>query len=313
MLEYNAAPMTCRALLLILLALGGCNEECVDQFDCLKVGSKSTLTCEDGRCVVKTVLPTISLPMPTRDAGVSVSDGGLPPARLVPGEYVARLSGNQQVPPVGTTATGTATFVLRATDAGTSLTYSLTTDAAPVNVALMLGTPAGRQSTSFLRLNDGGVTLPFTGALELTQGQALAISRSQAAIIVTSAARPFGEIRGQIVPKGAALGFTQLVRSSDRQYGGGGQLILETDGGFIPIVGSYFFDWTESGPVAAAALTQSGSGSALLPLPLNATRTGSAGSFDPLSLLLMVRDAGVIMIGTHADGGEAFRGDLTLR
>jgi hypothetical protein len=205
------------ALLWMLLGLAACNEECVDQFDCLKLGSKSFLTCEDGRCVVKTTVPTFSLPMPARDAGTPVSDGGAPAPRVIPGDYVARISGSQQVPVVLTTGSGTATVTLRASDAGTySIAYSVSvTGVQPVNVALMLGAPAGRQSTTFLRLNDGGVPAPLVGTLELSRGQAETLSGAQSAIIVTSAARPFGELRGQVIPRGAFLGFTQLVRSRD--------------------------------------------------------------------------------------------------
>lgn len=307
--------MTRIALLCLLLGLTACNEECVDQFDCLRLGSKTLLTCDDGRCVVKMTAPTFNLPMPVRDAGTPpVTDGGAPTPRLVPGDYTARISGSQQVPPVMTMGSGTATVTLRASDAGTySIAYSVSvTGVQPVNVALMLGAPAGRQSMTFLRLNDGGVPVPLVGTLDLSRTQAEAISGAQSAIIVTSATRPFGELRGQVIPRGAILGFTQLVRSRDGQYGGGGQLVLETDGGFIPTAGSFLLDWTESGPVANAAVTRGGTNTPILSLPLNAARTGAEGTFDPFSLLLMLGDAGVSIVGSQADGGETFRGDLSL-
>lgn len=88
--------------------------------------------------------------------------------------------------------------------------------------------------------------------------------------------------------------------------------MLEVDGGFIPVTGSYELNWTESGAVASASVSQGGTGTPILQLPLNSTATGSAGTFDPLTLLFMLRDAGVYVTGSSADGGEVFRGDLSL-
>ncbi len=304
--------MTRLALIVLSLSAISCTEECVDQFDCLKVSTKQTLTCDDGRCVVKSSLPSFMLPTP-RDAGtVTPSDGGLPTARILPGDYTARLSGAQLIPPVTTMGTGTVAATLAVSDAGASLSWTINvTTLTPANVALMVGAPAGRQTTTFLRLNDGGVPLPFTGTIPVSSATAQAISGAQASIIVTTAAKPFGELRGQLVPKGAILGTSQFVRSRDGQYGGGGQLLLETDGGFIPVAGSFQFDWSESGAVANAAVSQLGT--PLLPLPLDAAKTGSAGTFEPLALLVMLRDAGLVVVGTDQDGGEVFRGDLSLR
>lgn len=300
------------AIAVLALTSLGCSEECVDQFDCLKVSSKQTLTCQDGRCVVKMSLPSFSLPTTPRDAGTVVtSDGGLPSARVVPGEYTARLTGAQLIPPVTSAATGTVSATLTASDAGAAISWSINvSNLTPVNVALMVGAPAGRQTTTFLRLNDGGVPLPFTGSAAVPLSLAEAISTSQTAIIVTSAAKPFGEVRGQLVPKGSILGTSQFTRR-DGQYGGGGQLLLETDGGFLPVAGSFQFDWSESGAVEGAAITQLGA--TLLSLPLNVTKTGAAGTFEPLALLVMLRDAGISVVGSAADGGEVFRGELSLR
>lgn len=305
----------------LLIGLSGCPEECVDQFDCLRVPSKLPLTCDDGRCVVKTSLPMIpSFVIPDAgrpDAGAgggASGDGGLPVGRLLPGEYTARLSGGQLVPPVTTTASGQATATLLVDDAGLStLSFSVTLqNVTPTNVVLMTGAPAGRTVFSFLPL-DGGVASPFAGATRLSRAQAEAVSAYRAAFLVTSVGRPMGELRGQLVPRGAFVGFTQFVRSDTGGYGGGGQLVLETlDGGFIPQLGSFDFDWTESGPVASAVITQGGGGPPIVTLPLNATATGSVGSFDPLALLFNLRDAGIAVVGTGLDGGERFRGDLGL-
>ncbi len=306
-------------VLVVSLSVLGCSEECVDQFDCLKISSKSTLTCDDGRCVVKSTLPTFPSfgPMDAGRGGGAgggtSGDGGVQPRRVIPGDYTARLSGGQIVPPVTTMASGQATVRLSQDDAGTSLSWSMTfTNLVPTAAVLMVGAPAGRSVFNFVVLNDGGITSPFAGSVPLSRAQAEAVSAFGTSLLLTSAAQRAGEIRGQIVPRGSIIGFTQFVRRSTGQYGGGGQLVLETDGGFIPVAGSFEFDWTESGPVASASVSQGGTGDPIVPLPLNATGTGSAGTFDPLSLLLMVRDAGVYVTGNSADGGEVFRGDLSL-
>lgn len=298
-------------------AFAGCSEECVDQFDCVKIASKSTLTCEDGRCVVKAVVPM--LPSFVMDAGrpgdggsTVGGDGGVPQGRVVPGEYQARLSGGQLVPPVSTMASGNATVTLSVDDAGVAtLGWALTfSGLTPTNAVLMVGAPAGRSLFNVVLLSDGGVTSPFTGSVSLSRTQAQAVSAFRTSFVLTTATRPTGELRGQIVPKGAFVGFTQFVKASDGGYGGGGQLVLETDGGFLPVTGAFDFDWTESGPVASASVNQGGP--PIFQLPLNASRTGSAGSFDPFALLLMLRDAGVVVSGADADGGVVFRGDLGL-
>lgn len=300
-----------------VLAVSGCNEECVDQFDCAKLASKSALTCEDGRCVVKTVLPTLpsfvtDAGRPPTDGGSMVSGDGGVSQRIIPGEYQARLSGGQLVPPVGTMATGAATAILTLDDAGVStLSWTMTfAGLTPTNAVLMVGAPAGRSVFNLALLSDGGVSSPFSGAIPLSRAQAQAVSAFRSSFLLTSAARPTGELRGQLIPKGALIGFTQFVKASDGGYGGGGQLVLETDGGFIPVAGAFDFDWTESGPVASASVNQGGP--AIIQLPLNATRTGAAGSFEPFALLVMLRDAGVVVTGTDADGGVVFRGDLGL-
>ncbi|MBM4778446.1 MAG: CHRD domain-containing protein [Archangiaceae bacterium] len=302
----------------LVLVVTGCNEECVDQFDCVKIASKSPLTCEDGRCVVKTTLPMIpSFAVPDAgrtDGGAPVTgDGGIQPGRVVNGDYQARLSGGQLVPPVTTMASGNATATLSTDDAGVStLAYSMTfMNVAPTNAVLMFGAPAGRSVFNIVPLNDGGVTSPFAGSVRLSRSQAEAVSAFRSSIVLTSATQPLGELRGQIIPRGAFIGFTQFTKTGGG-YGGGGQLVLEVDGGFIPVAGSYELNWAESGAVASASVSQGGTGAPILQLPLNATATGSAGTFDPLTLLFMLRDAGVYVTGSSADGGEVFRGDLSL-
>jgi hypothetical protein len=301
--------------LLACLAALSCSEECTDQFDCLKVASKSTLTCDDGRCVVKSTFPAFPSLGPTdagRGDGGLGGDGGVQPGRVIPGNYVARLTGGQLVPPVTTTANGQLTATLVQSDAGTSLSWAITyANLVPTNAVLVIGAPAGRNGSTFIPLSDGGITSPFSGTLPLSRTQAIEISAFRTSVVLTSATQPLGELRGQLVPRGSLIGFSQFVRASDGRYGGGGQLVVETSGGFIPVAGSFEFNWAESGPVTSASVNQS-SEAALLPLPLSATGTSSSGSFEALTLLMKLRDAGISVTGLASDGGEVFRGDLSL-
>ncbi|MCA3013004.1 MAG: hypothetical protein INH41_11485, partial [Myxococcaceae bacterium] len=149
------------------------------------------------------------------------------------------------------------------------------------------------------------------GNLTLSPAQAAAVSTNRASLVIGTAERPAGALKGQLAPRGALVGFTQLVRASNGQYGGGGQLVLEFSGMF-PTAGTYDFEWPESGRVGAAVLSQGPSSPPLLTLALSEGRTRAVGAFEPLPLLLMLRDGGLFVTGTGADGGLVFSGDLSL-
>jgi hypothetical protein len=300
----------------VVVGLLGCNEECVDEFDCVKVSGRVALTCDDGRCVAKTTLPMIpsftGMDAGRRDGGVDggPGDGGAPSLPLRPGDYAARLSGGQLVPPLTTTAAGSAQATLLVDDAGVvTLAWSATVmNATAISASLSFDAPAGRAGVSEVRVWDGGT---LAGSVTLTRAQAAAVSTNRASLVIGTSENPAGGLKGQLAPRGALVGFTQLVRASTGQYGGGGQLVLEFSGMF-PTAGSYDFEWPESGRVTSAALVQGAANTPLLPLELNASRTGAAGTFEPLPLLLMIRDGGLFVTGTGVDGGEIFRGDLSL-
>lgn len=297
------------SLALFIASLTGCPEECVDQFDCLKIESKLPLACDDGRCVVKTTLPMI--PSFVVDSGVrtdagSPVDGG---ESLRLGQYDARLSGGQLVPPLSTAASGSGGAVLRRTDAGTlQLLWSIfPTGTTVTSTSLGLAASAGRVPAQVVPLADGGAAI---GSVALSEAQGLQLSSLRGSLILGSTTNPSGEVRGQLVPRGAFVGFTQFVQRRDGGgYGGGGQLVIETDGGLIPLAASYDFDWSESGPVAFAAVTQGAA--PLLVLALNSTQTGAQAAFNPL-VLASLRDAGVLVVGVGGDGGVIFTGDLAL-
>ncbi len=313
-------------VVLVVASFTSCSEECVDQFDCVKVNSKQTLTCADGRCVVKTTLPTLPSfggggPDAGRDAGTS-PDGGAPDGPVVPGVYVARLTGGQLVPAVQTQASGAGQFTLSVTDAGTSLAWAISvTGVAPTGAALMLGAVSARNTQTLAVLTDGGVTSPIIGSAPITRAQAQAISAYRAALIVSSAANPGGELRGQLLAPGLLAAPIVFTRVSNGQFGGGGHFLLQFPpdagaGGFaLPTAGSYDLDWTESGRVVEATVNRGpveAGGATLLTLSLTPSRTGALGSFEPLALLLGLSDAGVSVSGRGADGGVAFTGAFNL-
>lgn len=304
----------------VVVGLLGCNEECVDAFDCAKVSSKIPLTCDDGRCVAKTTLPMFpsftGMDAGRRDGGVDAGtlDGGQPVLPLRPGDYTARLSGGQLVPPLTTTAAGSAQATLAVDDAGVAtLAWSATVmNATPISATLRFDAPAGRIGTGSLVVSDGG---SLSGTVVLSRQQAAAVSTNRAALVIATTDAPTGGLQGQLAPRGAVVGFTQLVRTSTGQYGGGGQVVIELTGtppNVFPTAGAYDFEWPESGRVVSAALVQGAASTPLLSLELEASRTRASGTFEPLPLLLMIRDGGLFVTGTGVDGGEIFRGDLSL-
>jgi len=122
--------------------------------------------------------------------------------------FVATLTGSQEVPPVSTTATGTATFTVNA--AGTAIAYEVTyadLSGAPTAAHIHVG-PTGIAGSIILPLPVGAS--PMTGTLTAadftpavgvaTFADALAAIRSGGTYVnIHTAAHPGGEIRGQIV------------------------------------------------------------------------------------------------------------------
>ncbi|MDP9150651.1 MAG: CHRD domain-containing protein [Myxococcota bacterium] len=153
----------------------------------------------------------------TADAadGASAEAEAAAPATAI--TYTAVLDGNQETPPVMTTATGTATLVLSADR--TTLTYHVTHDVVGATGAhIHLG--AGGESVALIfplaagALSDGGVdagaTSTIDGMISLVNGTDAGSGLTQAQIVndletgmfyvnVHSATHTGGEIRGQIL------------------------------------------------------------------------------------------------------------------
>jgi cysteine-rich repeat protein len=109
-------------------------------------------------------------------------------------DFVATLDGAQQVPPVVTAATGSATFTLNPDN---SLTYSVTTSGLTGTVAHLHRGALGAPGVDVIDL-DGGPTA-WSGTTEPLAVDKVALLRAGNLFInVHTAANPNGEIRGQL-------------------------------------------------------------------------------------------------------------------
>jgi CHRD domain len=124
------------------------------------------------------------------------------PASAAPASFTVPLSGAQQVPPVQTSGTGSATITY---DPSTqkvtwSITYSGLSSA--VTMAHFHNAAAGKNGPVVLWLSNrgGSVSSPITGAATLTAAQAQQFLAGDWYVNVHSQDHPGGEIRGQVMP-----------------------------------------------------------------------------------------------------------------
>lgn len=120
-----------------------------------------------------------------------------------PVHFGARLTGDQEVPPVSTAAVGEASFVA---NSDRTITYVLTTtNLTGGTVAHIHAAPYGQ---------NGAVVFPLSGGPTVWSGTTPAMTPAQLTALQTggyyvnahSARFPAGEIRGQIVPSGVPYG-----------------------------------------------------------------------------------------------------------
>jgi hypothetical protein len=113
---------------------------------------------------------------------------------------VANLTGAQEVPPVNTTASGSATLLL---DYGrTQIRYYITTTATPAAAHIHFGN--GGASGPVLAPFDP-VSREMTGQITATSSLTTALLAGGAYVNIHTAANPNGELRGQILMPGEAL------------------------------------------------------------------------------------------------------------
>ncbi len=139
-------------------------------------------------------LTDAAIDAPASDATGDVGDVG-------PLALLATLGGDQEIPSVATTATGTASFVL---DPGrTMLSYRLVhnlTDANAVQIRLGSGNEAGPMLFTL-----SPVSLDMTGSVTLTPTQVAELLAGRMYVNVYSPLHPAGGIRGQILLPGEIL------------------------------------------------------------------------------------------------------------
>jgi len=107
------------------------------------------------------------------------------------------LSGDQEVPPVKTEASGSGTITVNAdkTVSGSVTTKGITATAAHIHEAA-----AGKNGGVIIPLTKNGDTFSLAAGAKLTDAQYAAFQKGDTYVNVHSAAHPDGEIRAQLKP-----------------------------------------------------------------------------------------------------------------
>lgn len=140
--------------------------------------------------------------------------GALLPARGI--EFTASIDGSQEVPPVTTTATGTASCILNAS--GTQLSYTVTFNGLVPTAAHFHNGPAGVAAgvVKNLTIVNGtatGVWSSSDATQPLTDSLLSELLRGRLYINAHTTANPGGEIRGQVT-MGSGAGFAVTLDGS---------------------------------------------------------------------------------------------------
>jgi hypothetical protein len=133
-------------------------------------------------------------------AGIAVWAAGTQAAAL---SFKVALTGAQQVPPVQTTATGTADLTYDPTTR--MLTWSVTSNglSGPATMAHFHGPAAeGKNAPPLIWLSEKGAAVPnpIKGSATLTPEQAQQFMAGEWYVNVHTQANQGGEIRGQVIP-----------------------------------------------------------------------------------------------------------------
>ena len=107
------------------------------------------------------------------------------------------LAGDQEAPPVTSTATGTGTITI---GADKSVRGSVTTKDVAGTAAHIHEAPAGKSGPVVIPLEKKGDTYSVPANAKLTEAQFASFKAGNLYVNVHSAAHPDGEIRGQLKP-----------------------------------------------------------------------------------------------------------------
>jgi hypothetical protein len=211
--------------------------------------------------------------------------------RARPNQFGARLNATQEIPPNGTTATGTATATLNPDG---SLTYSVT-------VTGMTGTAAHFHEAPFGSGIPGSIEVALMGGPTTWSGTSLPLAADQIEKLQTkqwyvnvhNVAFPGGQIRGQVVPAGIQYGpstdpttgvITLNATGTPADYGGGftGTFTVSITNGKPGGTGFMFVGFS---PIAALLkaepLLVNLTGANMFLLPLNGTGSFTASAATP--------------------------------
>ena len=143
---------------------------------------------------------------------LAISEGGKSSGEAGSGAiYVAALSGAQEVPPVATSATGSATFTLSADR--TQLTYSVTHTVTGGTASHIHLASAGEIGNVIYPFTPFGSTM--TGTLTITATDADNLEQGKMYVNVHSPTFKDGEIRGQILHPGDSVWVAKLTGSQE--------------------------------------------------------------------------------------------------
>ena len=240
----------------------------------------------------------------------------------------ATLNGDQENPPVTTSAHGAGKFTLNAS--GSRLTYDVTVSglSGPITASHFHNAAAGVngpvvRNISFTNDASSGVWLSSDATQPLTPALVAELLAGNLYVNVHTAANPGGEIRGQVL-EGAEIVFLAVLNGAQENppvatnASGGGMFLLNA----LLSVLSYFLNvWFFCGPITASHFHHAASGTNG-PVVRNISFTDGAASgvwsstdaTQPLTPALLAELlAGNIYVNVHtaANPGGEIRGQLT--
>ena len=134
----------------------------------------------------------------------TANPGGEVRGQILPiSDFGAVITGDQEVPPTGSAARGSGTFMV---NADRTITYDVQTSGITATDAHIHTGPAGVSGGILFPLSGGPTSWSGTTAA-MTEAQFEDFQASGMYVNIHSAAFPGGEIRGQIVPVGQPYGF----------------------------------------------------------------------------------------------------------
>ena len=216
-----------------------------------------------------------------RSSGLYVQvDSAANPGGDIRGQIVPRpilfgshLTGDQEVPPVGTSALGDATFVVNANG---TITYNVTTTGLTGTAAHIHDGAFGIGGGVIFALSGGPTTWTGTTAA-MTAAQFEKLQTKGYYVNVHTSAHVLGEIRGQIVPTEIPYGFGGVgsVGPATLHAGGaamrGGNLSISVAGGLPSGTGLLILSLSDGAGTAKQCPYLLGGPLLITPIPLDAT------------------------------------------